>query len=268
MKRGNKMSKNKKSDKGRFKDNRGIGRGENYKPWIKGHEFSSDGYIHRLIGWKQRRLYQLFSNLEYNLFLISQFSDNVIDVREQVPLLPLELTVCIANELGVKHPAEFNQRGKETVRTTDFIFTVRDGEAVKDIAKSVKQSKDLDDERTRKLLKIEEEYWKRKNIDWSIITENQIPKTMAENIAIIYNDFFWSEEHKYSNYELDIYIHKFKNDLIKNNMDAYRTLCQFEEEVNWKNGEGLNFFKFMLAKKVIKTDMNTAFNFKKMKIWL
>jgi hypothetical protein len=262
------MSKNKKSDKARIKEGRGKGKGDEYKPFIKGHEFSSDGIIHRLTGWKQRRIHQLFSNLEYYVFLISQFSDKVIDIREQVPLLPLKSTIQIANELGIKHPAEHNQQGNETVRTTDFIFTVNEGDLIKDIAKSVKPSENLKDARTRELLKIEEVYWGKRNIEWSIITEKEINKTMAENIAIIYDDFFWAEDHEYSKFQVEVLIKKFQIELARNNMDPYKTLCEFEKNMDWSDGEGLNFFKFMLACKKIKTDFNIRFNFEKMKVWI
>jgi hypothetical protein len=262
------MSKNRKSDKARLKEGRGLGSGEAYRSFIKGHEFSSDGLIHRPIGWKQRRIYQLFSNLEYHVFLISQFSDKVIDIREQVPLLPLELTKQIANDLGIKHPAEYNQKRKETVRTTDFLFTIREGDSIKVIAKSVKHSDTLKDARTRELLKIEEEYWKKKNIEWSIITQKEINKIMAENISIIYDDYFWAEDKEYSDFQVDILVKKFQIELDRNNMDPYKTLCEFERIMNWNGGEGLSFFKFMLASKIIKTDFNIPFNFMKMKVWI
>lgn len=260
------MSKNKKSDKARIKEGRGLGRGEEYKPFIKGHEFSSSGFIHRLTGWKQRRIHQFFSNNEYNLFLISQFSDKIIDIREQVPL-DLGLTIQIANELGIKHPAEYNQEGKETVRSTDFLFTIKDGGSITEIAKSVKQSVELKDARTRELLWIEKEYWEKRNIEWSIITEKEINKIMAENISIIYDDYFWAEDRGYNDFEVEVIVKKFLIELEMNNMEAYKTLCEFEKLMNWNEGEGLSFFKFMLARKIIKTDFNIPFNFMKMKVW-
>jgi len=260
------MSKNRKSDKGRFKDKRGLGRGAEYHSWIKGHEFSSSGIIHRLIGWIHRRLYQFFSNEEYYAFLIFQFNDKVIDIREQVPLLPIELTISIANELGIKHPAEYNQVGKETVRSTDLLITVKEGDLIRDKAISIKLFKDLDDLRTRQLLKLEEKYWEAKGVSWCIMTEKQISKVMAENISIIYDNYFWNEDNNFSSCKVKIYVEHFKDCFVKSNMDLNKTLAKFEEDNSWGEGEGLNFLKFMLAKKIIKTNMYIPFNFDDMKI--
>ncbi|AWK50548.1 transposase [Clostridium beijerinckii] len=112
------MSKNRKTDKYRLIEKRGLGKFEEYKPWLKVHEFGSCGRVHRIVGWKNRRIYQLMSDLELYYFVLAQWDDNVIDIREQYPLLPLEETILRANEIGVNHPP-MNSK-KKTVMTTDF----------------------------------------------------------------------------------------------------------------------------------------------------
>ncbi len=44
--------------------------------------------------------------MERNYFYLTEFSDAVLDIREQFPLLPQEETIVIAEELGIKHPAD------------------------------------------------------------------------------------------------------------------------------------------------------------------
>jgi len=57
--------------------------------------------------------------LERNYFYLTEYSDVVVDIREQFPLLPLEETIVIAEELGLKHPT--NPKTQEPiVMTTDF----------------------------------------------------------------------------------------------------------------------------------------------------
>ncbi len=46
-----------------------------------------------------------------------------MDIREQFPLLPIEETIIIAEELGIKHPTDPNT-GEPVVMTTDFLVTV------------------------------------------------------------------------------------------------------------------------------------------------
>lgn len=60
------------------------------------------------------------SDLEPNYFCLTEYSDLVVDVREQFPLLPLEETIVIAEELGIKHPTD-PKIGEPIVMTTDFL---------------------------------------------------------------------------------------------------------------------------------------------------
>nr|WP_020060790.1 TnsA endonuclease N-terminal domain-containing protein [Bacillus sp. 123MFChir2] len=54
--------------------------------------------------------------MERNYFYLTEFSDVVSGIREQIPLLPQE-------ELGIKHPAD-PKTGDPIVMTTDFLLTV------------------------------------------------------------------------------------------------------------------------------------------------
>nr|WP_232900746.1 TnsA endonuclease N-terminal domain-containing protein [Lysinibacillus fusiformis] len=44
--------------------------------------------------------------MERNYFYLTEYSDFVVDIREQFPLLPLEETIVIADELGLKHTTD------------------------------------------------------------------------------------------------------------------------------------------------------------------
>nr|WP_269843845.1 TnsA endonuclease N-terminal domain-containing protein [Domibacillus epiphyticus] len=48
----------------------------------------------------------------------------MVDIIEQYPLLPVEETIVIADELGLKNPAD-PRTGEPIVMTTDFLVTVR-----------------------------------------------------------------------------------------------------------------------------------------------
>ena len=52
---------------------------------------------------KTSRQHEFLSDLERNYFYLTEHSDFVFDIREQFPLLPLEETIVIADELGIKH---------------------------------------------------------------------------------------------------------------------------------------------------------------------
>lgn len=84
----------------------GQGIGIDYKPWVTIQDVPSLGRATRLKGTKVPRQFEFFSDLERNYFYLLEYSDLVIDIREQYPLLPIEETLVIAEELGIKHPTD------------------------------------------------------------------------------------------------------------------------------------------------------------------
>ena len=86
-----------------YLEGRGKGQGRHYKPWIGVLEFSSRGRSRRVAGVKTGREHQLFSDVEWGLFLLLEWARNVIDIREQFPL-DRELTLEIAAMLRIRHP--------------------------------------------------------------------------------------------------------------------------------------------------------------------
>lgn len=260
------MLKCRKTDKYRLIERRGFGMFEEYKPWLKVHEFGSCGRVHRIVGWKNRRIHQLMSDLELYYFVLTQWDDNVIDIREQYPLLPLEETISIANEIGVNHPP-MNSK-KKTVMTTDFLINRKIDNKDIEFARAIKTQADIENPRTVKKLLIEKKYWENMKVDWGLVTEDCIHKTKAINIYSIYNDYFWEEENEYTKDEINLFIYQFKNILVQNNYNVLNTINDFERKSNIRNGEGLRLFKYLLVTKKIKTDMNIKFNFSTMNVWL
>lgn len=249
------MMAQRKSDKYRLKEGRGTGRKESYSPWLKIHEVPSEGLSSRITGWKVKRIYQFMSNLERDYFFIVQWEDTVIDIREQFPLLPLEETILIAEELGIRHPAINKSRGKEVVLTTDFVITINDGNNVRDVARTVKPMSKLS-ERVKEKYEIEELYWNKRKIDWGIVTENEINQQKAKNINFIYRFYFWDQINGFTKTEVEKIKCRFCNCLIKNNLDIMKTAYEFDKLMLWKQGESIGLFKYLLAHKIIKTDMN------------
>lgn len=99
------MAKRKRTSKVEkwIKEGRGTGSGSSYIPWLRIQDVSSSGRSTRLKGIKTQRQHGFLSDMGKNYFYILENSDCVI-VREQYPLLPLEGTILIAEELGLNHP--------------------------------------------------------------------------------------------------------------------------------------------------------------------
>lgn len=106
-----------------IKEGRGSGIGADYKPWLNIQDVSSLGGSTRLKGIKTNRQYEFLSDLERNHFYLTEYY-NFLDIREQFPLLPLEETIVIADELGLKHPTN-PKTNEPVVMTTDFEFNLK-----------------------------------------------------------------------------------------------------------------------------------------------
>lgn len=165
------------TERRRVKEGRGSGEGPDYKPWITTHDFPSKGQVCRARGQTTGRIHHMMSSLERDLFLILDYDSEVTDIREQYPLA-LRETLLIAAEAGIKHP---EANGWPNVMTSDFYYC-KNGVWY---AAAVKPSSELSKARVAEKLKIEQLYWEKKQVAWSVMTEKEINRTRARNILWI-----------------------------------------------------------------------------------
>ena len=167
-----------------IKEGRGQGVGIEYKPWIRIQDVPSKGRSTRLKGIKTGRQHEFLSDMETNYFYILEYSNEVMDIREQFPLLPIEETLTIADELGIEHPQN-PKTGEVIVMTTDFLVTLNNDDKCSDVARTIKSKDDLLNKRIIEKFEIERVYWERRKINWRIVTEEEIDKTIAHNISYV-----------------------------------------------------------------------------------
>lgn len=252
-----------------MKEGRGSGMGETYKPWILIQDVPSLGRATRLKGIKTNRQHEFLSDLERNYFYILEYSDDVTDIREQFPLFPLEETILIAKELGIKPPTD-PISNEPIVMTTDFLITINKNGKNIDVARTIKFKNDLLNERVLEKFEIERKYWERRSIDWGIVTEEEINKDLVQNISFI---------HSYYDIEkLDSLMDIGKNDiddlaleytqrLLDENLSVREISNRFEDEMFLKKGTGISIFKHLLMRKKIQVDVFTPMDLnKKVKI--
>ena len=169
----------------RIKEGRGAGRGGDYKPWLLVQDVPSQGLASRVKGVKTGRVHHLLSQLEHRCFLILDWSEQVTDIREQYPLLPLEETVALAESLGIKHPQDPKTQNP-IVLTSDFVITVKQGDALAEQVLSVKPSNDLSNSRVLEKLELERQYWEKRKVPWNIVTEQDLPAALVKNLEWLY----------------------------------------------------------------------------------
>jgi len=126
------------------------------------------------------------SDLERAYFLVCEFSEDVVDIREQYPLLPVESTQAIAQAIGVRYP-KYKATSLPLVMTTDFMLTVKQPNGdFKSVARTIKYQQDLvgeDSVRTLEKLEIERRFWMSQDVDWSIVTEELFTPDLIKNLG-------------------------------------------------------------------------------------
>jgi len=102
----------------------GQGEGSSYKPWVRIQDVPSIGRSRKTPGFKTGRLHHTLSDLEYYYLLLLEFSDEVVDIREQYPLFATPRARDIAAEMGIRYPKYLGTQ-LPLVITSDFALTVQ-----------------------------------------------------------------------------------------------------------------------------------------------
>lgn len=181
----------------KIKEGRGQGHFSDYKPWLTIHDVPSQGIVTRIRGWKSNRLHHLLSeHYELAHFYQLEWAHNVIDIREQYPLLPLERTLFIAERLGIKHPIDPKTQ-HPIVMTTDMLLTIKDGGDGRFEAHSIKPISKLG-RRVLEKLQLEKAYFKELGINWTLITERQINYNLVKNVEWLHSSRDLGELYQFS----------------------------------------------------------------------
>lgn len=239
-----------------IREGRGKGVGEGYKPWLTVHDVPSIGIASKHPGWKSNRLHHLLSHNELHCLLIYEWLDSVIDIREQYPM-DLNTTLKIAEEAGIKHPV--NRESKfPYVMTTDFMITIlKDGKEV-NVVRTVKPYKELEKRRVIELFEIERCYWQLYNVDWGIVTDKDLPKTLYQNIDWVYSDYRLESTGNLTIEDKILLCEILKDRLENSNGKVAYIARNFDKEQNLEPGTGLSLFKHLVAIKEIKMDMMSS----------
>ena len=237
---------------------KGQGEGADYKPWLTIQEVSGDGRVSRGRGWKSKRVHHLMSTEELYYFYTTEWSPIVVDVREQYPLLPLERTVEIAKSLGLEksHPG-MKKFGEPVVMTTDLMLTVEIQGARRLWARTVKPVAKLS-KLTLDKFRIEYEFYKEQGIDWGLITNLDIPKTLAKNVEWLHEAFYLADNKDFYLRQSDIEFlePKLFDAFVANPTVSFSSIASNQDRVRGlEPGTSLLLVKYFLAHKTWETNM-------------
>ncbi|MGN7943060.1 TnsA endonuclease N-terminal domain-containing protein [Virgibacillus sp. 6R] len=241
-----------KSIERRIKKGFGQGYKENYKPWLTVQDVPSIGVVTRVKGKIVPRVYHFMSKLEHQYFCILEWSNRVKDIREQFPLIQREDAQYIAEQKGITYPV-YPITKIPVVLTSDFAIQLDDGTGkLKEIVRTVKPSNELKKQRVLEKLEIEREYWKRKGIDWGIVTEKDMCPELIYNLNFFRGAYYFNKN--FPVLELAPYILEgiFNNQ----NQLVLNLLHSLDCSLNKEAGTFLSIFKFLLSRKLIVIDMS------------
>ncbi len=185
-----------KSNETRIKEGRCRGYGKDYKPFYTANERSSRGTSSLIWDPIDKRMVSVLSNVERNFFYHLRWDDSIVSIREQY-LLDIDAVNRALNNLGRRAVP------KDRCYTTDFLVDCIDGT---EHAYSVKWDREVFNpdsiryvgrprayEKMKKRQEMEAEYWRLKDVPFSIVTGDDFDQFEAENISFILG--FYGEDY-------------------------------------------------------------------------
>jgi len=230
----------------------GIGDAETYKPWFTVRDVKNNtAFRKEITGLQVSRQHHLLSALEYYLFLIMDFRDDVVDIREQFPLFPLSLSRKIALTLGADHPQVVGSKVLiPFVMTTDLLVTFRNNGKLRHVAFCVKPDEELCKPKVLAKIEIERVWWESIGVVFKIFIGNDDVKTQSHNIL-------WATDlHRHG---LDEHLSPFLPNaaqLVPEGKIFKRALCDiFREKFQLDAIDALNLLRLLIGRKVIEVDL-------------
>ena len=164
-----------------LKNNYGLGQGPNYKPWLRVQDVKSHGSRKIIYGRKTQREHHMLSSIESEFFYLAEFSESVIDIREQFPIFPLNYTLKVAKSLGLEHP-KHPETKDPIILTTDQLLTIQTTSGTSYRAVSVKPEEETYDLRVQEKIDIERVCWELLGVKFSFFTGNKLTRVQSSNI--------------------------------------------------------------------------------------
>lgn len=169
-----------------LRNGRGIGKGLSYRPWIGIRDVPSSGRSSLIYGITVPREYETLSDLETNTFYPVEWKRNVIDIREQFPILPRDLAMGIAKRYGITYP-NVPKTKEPAILSTDILATAVVGGSETYFPIECKYQSDLLKQRELDKLEIKRLFWAALGYRQIIVTEEEVDPIASENLAFISN---------------------------------------------------------------------------------
>lgn len=241
------------------KAGRGQGSGSDYRPWIEVADVSSRGRSRRVWSHKTGRVHELLSDVEYKVFLISEWSRSVVDIQEQYPL-DRELTQTLAQQLSIKHPC-YPTTHVPTVMTVDFLLTIVRGGEQTLLALNCKREEEAEEARSIEKLEIQRSYFEVMEIGHHLVYHSRIPEQKVRSIEWIRSALLKENEvEPRAGYYEDL-----KRVMTKDLASGQQTTAEgslasfckrFDTNQGLEPGAGLRVARMLMQERALQADLN------------
>jgi len=184
----------------------GQGTGVNYTPFFHPRDVPSIGRSRLFLGLFILRLFVTLSDIEYYYVLLAEyaaFAGFVVDIREQVALIPWESPQKIATQLRVRYPI-YRGTTIPSVMTSDLVLSIPTRKGVRLLVLCIKPASALahgdrtqETRRSRlmELLQIEKEFWSLCGAEWGLHTDKMLPMILVKNLDFTRHTMVGDERH-------------------------------------------------------------------------
>lgn len=233
-----------------IKNGYGIGQGKEYLPWLRVQDVKSHGVRSQIWGRKTNREHHTLSSIESQFFYLAEFCDSVIDIREQFPLLPLNISQKIAASIGVAHP-KIPSSGEPNIITTDFLLTRKVGGEIFYEAVSVKPESESNKQRVLEKIDIERVWWELLGIKFHYFTGNELTQIQSRNICWVTAPYR-STSTTFSSADIELAL----ENLVLGKQFTTDICRTFMNTLGLHSADALSLLRFLIAEKYVVVDMS------------
>jgi hypothetical protein len=167
----------------RIQRGKGVGKGIDYKSWLKIRDVPSKGTSSSVSGIIVPRPYNLLSEIETTYFYLMERKPSTVDIQEQWPILDIDRTLELCAEYGIRH--NFRSSNPEPF-TIDFLVTSKNNQGELSVrAASIKTPEDASNHDIRARLLIEYVWCLEREIPWTLVDTSKFNKTMLANLRFM-----------------------------------------------------------------------------------
>lgn len=256
-------------------EGRGQGEKADYICWFQCHEENYPGTSFRIYNPKIGRMHQVFGRSQIYLLLQLMYAKEIVDIRENFPLLPAARfyashsknhskglptaeTLSIAKEYSkdhssFKHP-KYSRSKDLKVLTTDFLITKTDGTKCAISIRTENSFKDIS--RFRKHI-IEELYWQSRLIPFTVVEKDKINRQFSNNIRDIILPSPLSERVFSGSPNISLAVESFQK-MFSNTTDSVVEIARrIEKDYQFPEGTGINIFQYLMQNRKIRYNMKS-----------